>query len=155
MFQTQWQRGEAAQQALALRRRVFVEGAGIDPQEEFDAFDAAAMHLYVWQESGPIATGRIYPLGAQELHIGHIAVEAAFQAMPFAELVLRVMLDQAQRMPYPKITALLSEAEAPLFLAFGFLPDGEPRFCRKAWRRPYAVKRDAIIWDSPCKHGGA
>ncbi|MDR0840146.1 MAG: hypothetical protein LBN26_02005 [Christensenellaceae bacterium] len=154
MFQSKWEIGYAAKEALALRREVFVQEQGVAEDEEFSPIDAFAAHVYVWDEKGPIAAGRMYPGGGATLRIGRIAVAPAHRAEPFDELVLRILLDKAGQTPYTTIAATLSPEESPLYARFGFARQGKPpaQYIRGQMRATYAVPRDAIIWDSPCKH---
>ena len=72
---------ERLQQALAVRRRVFIEEQGVPPEIEIDEFDAepgtreGALHVLGLLEGRPIATGRLlFEGGPGHGHIGRIAV---------------------------------------------------------------------------------
>ena len=68
-------------EALAIRRRVFVEEQGVPVEEEIDHHDAdpadvsTALHVLVYRDGAPIATGRLLlPHDGEGAHIGRVAV---------------------------------------------------------------------------------
>lgn len=152
MFQSHWIFGSAqAQQPLALRREVYVLEQGVPEDEEFDRFDGYAAHLLITDEVGPIAAARMYPSGDVTC-IGRIAVAKPYRAEPYDELCLRIMLDKASSLAGSTVAARLTEAEAALYLPFGFARTGDFTQYRGAPRALYIVARDGVVWDSPCKH---
>lgn len=143
MFQSKWEFGLAAREALALRRRVYVEELGIPEAQAFDRYDEIGAHVFVWDEQGPIAAGRIFPLGTAT-GIGAIAVAQGRRGEPFGELVLRILLDKAQTLAGDPILARLRPEEVALYAPFGFLPAAEAPGL-------YRAPRDGIRWHSVCQ----
>ena len=137
MFKAVWSIGrEGFDRIEALRRAAGVSDA-------CDSMDAYAGHVYVCEETGePIATGRMYPDG-DALIIDRIAVMPQYDAMPYAELVLRMLLFKAQELPQRKIRISCEEKRFALVRRFGFAQTGDNAF---------SCRRDDIIWDSDCKH---
>ena len=69
--------------ALAVRRRVFIEEQGVPEDEEIDAHDGdpasvtMALHVVLYRGGMPIATGRLLlPHDGEGAHIGRVAVLA-------------------------------------------------------------------------------
>lgn len=152
MFEGHWQFGlHQGGDALALRRRVFVEEKGIPEAEEFDAFDEYAAHLFLrdMDTGAPIAAGRIYPDG-EDTRIGRIAVLPEYRNEPYDEFVLRVLLDKAQTLAGQRILIDADAAEEALCLPFGFRETGEARQSRGAMRKTLFVPADGVIWHSAC-----
>ena len=88
MFKAVWSIGRDGFDRIEALRRA----AGACPQCISDGKDAYAGHVYVCEETGePIAAGRMYPDG-DALIIDRIAVMPQYDAMPYAELVLRMLL---------------------------------------------------------------
>lgn len=139
MFKAVWSIGkEGFDKIEALRR-----AAGVCPQCISDGTDAFAGHVYVCGETGePIAAGRMYPDG-DALIIDRIAVMPQYDAMPYAELVLRMLLFKAQELPQNDIRIICDESRFALVRRFGFAQTGDNAF---------SCRRDDIIWDSDCKH---
>ena len=48
MFQSKWEFGLAARDALALRRQVYVEELGMPEAQAFDRYDEIGAHVFVW-----------------------------------------------------------------------------------------------------------
>ena len=117
--------------------------AGACPQCISDGKDAYAGHVYVCEETGePIAAGRMYPDG-DALIIDCIAVMPQYDAMPYAELVLRMLLFKAQYLPQRDIRIIRDESRLALVRRFGFIQSGAHTF---------TCSRNAIVWDSACRH---
>ena len=59
---------EDLEETFAIRREVFVEEQGIGEDEEFDEFDTQALHLIVYVDEQPAATGRICVITSYSIH---------------------------------------------------------------------------------------
>jgi Predicted acyltransferase len=70
---------------LAIRREVFIEEQQCPEEEEFDAFDAGALHLMVYVDEAPAATGRIWHDG-KGFRIGRLAVLPPYRGQRSATL---------------------------------------------------------------------
>ena len=146
VFQSKWEFGLAARDALALRRQVYVEELGMPEAQAFDRYDEIGAHVFVWDEQGPIAAGRIFPQGTAT-GIGAIAVAQGRRGEPFGELVLRILLDKAQTLAGDPILARLRPEEIPLYVPFGFVP------VAGGAGGLYQAPRDGIRWHSACQDG--
>ena len=155
MFMTEWTVGAGAgfAHARALREAVRVYEQGISSEQEFDAMDAVAAHLFVCTDAGePIAAGRMYPsLEHDAVRIDRHVVAPAFRGKQYDDLLLRVMLYKAQQMPFSAIEASVGEAERELLTGFGFRPAGLPQTGQDI---VFFVPCSGVIWDSACKHVG-
>ena len=143
MFQSRWDFGLMAKDALALRQAVLVDEMGLPRSSAFDRYDEIAAHVYVWDVRGPIAAARIYPQG-QATVIGAIVAAAAHRQDPFADLALRILLDKAQTLAGDPILARPLAQDVPLYRAFGF--ETTP-----STPEVYSVPRNGIRWHSACK----
>ncbi len=146
MFQSKWEFGLAARDALALRRQVYVEELGMPEAQAFDRYDEIGAHVFVWDEQGPIAAGRIFPQGTAT-GIGAIAVAQGRRGEPFGELVLRILLDKAQTLAGDPILARLRPEGDPLIRAV--------RLRARSGRGGGTIQapRDGIRWHSACQDG--
>ena len=137
MFKAVWSIGRDGFEKIESLRRA----AGIS--DACDSMDAYAGHVYVCEETGePIAAGRMYPDG-DALIIDRIAVMPQYDAMPYAELVLRMLLFRAQELPQNNIRIICDESRFALVRRFGFARSGAHTF---------TCSRNAIVWDSECRH---
>jgi len=83
--------------AAAVRRRVFVEEQGVPLQEEYDAYDAVAVHAVALVDGQVIATGRLFTDEGGEAHIGRMAVDEKWRRVGIGGRVLRALEDEARR----------------------------------------------------------
>ena len=73
--------------AKIVRQAVFVEEQGF--QNEFDATDAAAWHVVLYEDGVPVATGRTFPKGDGGTYlIGRVAVQKAYRGKGLGEKVM-------------------------------------------------------------------
>lgn len=137
MFKAVWSIGRDGFEKIEFLRRA----AGVS--DACDSMDAYAGHVYVCEETGePIAAGRMYPDG-DALIIDRIAVMPQYDAMPYAELVLRMLLFKAQELPQREIRIICDESRFASVRRFGFIQSGAHTF---------TCSRNAIVWDSECRH---
>ena len=86
--------GEAA---ASVRTAVFVQEQGIAREDEWDAFDATAVHAVITNRLGqPVATGRLLQDGAGVGRIGRMAVLRPLRGSSLGEAVVAA-LEQAAR----------------------------------------------------------
>lgn len=60
--------------ALAIRRKVFIEEQNVSEAEEIDGLDASCHHLVLYENNTPIATARIYEKEKNFYKIQRVAV---------------------------------------------------------------------------------
>jgi predicted GNAT family N-acyltransferase len=84
--------------ALAIRRRVFVEEQGVPESEEIDVHDGdpamvtTAVHVLVYRDGLAVATGRLLlPHGDEGAHIGRVAVLAEYRGTGVGRMVMKVL----------------------------------------------------------------
>ena len=146
MFRGTWYHGlNGLDEALALRREVFVDEQGYSAENESDDIDARAMHAVIYDEDGIVATGRIYPDGYGKFHIGRVAVKKAKRGMGYGDLLVRMLLDKADTLGVKEVyTGAQAHAEG-FYKTLGFvrcgedyLDEGQPHIPMKmvgtAWR---------------------
>jgi len=74
MLTMQWFFGDKElEDAHAVRRAVFIEEQCISKDNEFDGTDAACVHLVLYKNQSPVATGRIM-ITSDDYTIGRVAV---------------------------------------------------------------------------------
>ena len=89
-------------EALAIRRRVFIEEQGVSEAEEIDHHDSdpatatTAMHVLVYRDGVPVGTGRLLlPHDDEVAHIGRVAVLAEHRRSGVGRAVMLALHDLA------------------------------------------------------------
>jgi len=99
--------GEGIEDAAKLRLEVFVEEQGFSREAEFDAIDAIAHHLVVYDNNGaPAATGRIFAdKDKPELyHAGRIAVSGSLRGAGIGRAIMAEMEAKAAELGAARLT---------------------------------------------------
>lgn len=116
-------------EALAIRRRVFVDEQGVPPEEEVDEYDrsdASAVHALLLCD-GPryIGAARFYACNATTVRIGRMAIDARARGTGAGRHLLAALGDEARRLGFER-AHLHAQAHARGFYArAGYVDDGE------------------------------
>ncbi len=101
-YTMQWSEGlEGNLSAKRIREAVFVKEQGF--HHEFDEIDDTALHVVVFADGVPAATGRLYQDDAG-WHIGRVAVIQQFRGQNLGALVVEALENAAKRNRAGKIT---------------------------------------------------
>lgn len=110
---------------LALRREVFVEEQGFSAETEPDAMDEGALHVLLYLDDKPVATGRVVIEDGQ-YHIGRVCVAKAARGHHIGDMLVRVLIYQAQEMGAGDIYVGAQQQAEGFYRKLGFQPCGEP-----------------------------
>lgn len=98
MIRTKWIDGDRnLDAAIAIRKEVFIREQNVPQDIEIDGTDAYALHLVVFDDSLPVATGRILKTG-DEFVLGRIAVLKEHRGLGYGDLVVRMLIRRAYEM---------------------------------------------------------
>jgi ElaA protein len=100
------------QEALAVRRAVFIEEQAVPEALEIDEHDgdpttvATAVHVLVRRNGAAVATGRLLLDGpsGDHAHIGRVAVRQECRGRGFGRAVMLALQEEARKRGYPGIT---------------------------------------------------
>jgi len=119
--------------ALAVRRAVFIEEQGVSEAEEIDEHDGdpermvSAVHVVAYLGGQPVATGRLSldaPSG-QSAHIGRVAVLRDHRGQGFGQAVMLALHEEAQRRGYQGITVAAQLQAIPFYERLGYTAHGD------------------------------
>ncbi len=124
---------EEMQEALAVRRAVFIEEQLIDEDEEIDHYDADpatltdAVHVLGRLDGRPVATARLlldqhdgeYP------HIGRVAVLKSERGRYWGVGVMEALHDEARRRGYAGVTLAAQEYAVGFYAKLGYVARGD------------------------------
>lgn len=124
MIQGKWiPPGQPFPEALALRKAVFVDEQGFSPHLERDDKDDLSWHAVLYLDGIPAATGRIYYF-EDAFWVGRICVIPQARAQGLGDLLMRMLLDKAQRHFAPEVRIGAQLPVVPFYARYGFVPTG-------------------------------
>ena len=114
--------------ALAVRFTVFVDEQHVPAEEEVDAHDrpgSAARHAVVRDAAGtPVAAGRYFPLGAQRIQIGRMAVLRAERGRGTGRRLLEALTADARARGFTHAILNAQDHAVAFYAKAGFTPFG-------------------------------
>lgn len=122
----------ALDEALAVRRAVFVEEQGVPEDEEIDRHDgdpaatADAVHALGRLDGRPVATARLLlgqPAGEYP-HVGRVAVLAAMRGRGYGAAIMRLLHEEARRRGHAGVTLAAQEHAAGFYARLGYAARG-------------------------------
>lgn len=151
MFIAKWIEGEASgfDDALFVRRTVFVEEQGFDASLEPDELDQKSNHVVVYEQKKPIATGRLF-FKDNHWQIGRVCVLPANRHQGYGDLVVRMLCDKA--MLSRPLCLIYSDAQidaVPLYERIGFYTEGEPFSLHEQWHQRMILLPENFL--KPCQ----
>jgi predicted GNAT family N-acyltransferase len=116
---TDWTHEQA--RLSAIRRMVFIDEQGVPEEMEWDADDAAALHLLAVDASGQaIGCARLLPDG----HLGRMAVLPAWRGRGIGRALLAAAVHAAQERGYTTLTLSAQTQAAGFYTRAGFIALG-------------------------------
>lgn len=120
--------GARMQAALAVRFRVFVDEQHVPAEEEVDAYDrpgSPARHALVRDERGvPVAAGRYFPIDAQRVQIGRMAVLREERGRRVGRRLLDALTDDARARGFAHAILNAQDHAVVFYAKAGFTPFG-------------------------------
>jgi YbgC/YbaW family acyl-CoA thioester hydrolase len=118
---------DLANTAHPLRRAVFVEEQGIDPEIEADAADTQALHAVATNRFGmPVGTGRAVLDGQGGARIGRMAVLASVRGAGVGAATLSALVEGCQRRGASNILLHAQRDAVQFYSRHGFVAKGQP-----------------------------
>lgn len=122
----------AMEEALAVRRAVFVEEQGVPEDEEIDARDGDpattpdVVHALGRLDGRPVATARLLlgrPAG-EHPHVGRVAVLAAMRGRGYGAAIMALLHGEARRRGHGGVTLAAQEHAAGFYARLGYAARG-------------------------------
>ena len=119
--------------SLEIRREVFIEEQGVDPEEEIDDFDNlekindTAIHVLVFENNQPIATGRLLLDSSDNeyAHITRVAVLLGYRGKGAGLVVMHWLQDMAKQIGRDGITLAAQTHAIGFYEKLGYVERGE------------------------------
>lgn len=113
MYECKFGKGiETMPHAKEIREHVFVREQGF--QYEFDEIDRSAVHMVVYENGAPVATGRVFPKEGEEgtWILGRIAVEKANRGKRLGAFVISRLEEYVKEKERPVCFELSAQIQA-------------------------------------------
>lgn len=91
------------QDALNLRKAVFIEEQKIPADIEIDELENACWHLVLYDQSEAIATCRLFPKNAETIKLQRVAVKKSKRGFGYGSKLLTIAEQVAKEKGYQKI----------------------------------------------------
>lgn len=132
-----------------IRREVYIEEQGISKEDEFDSFDEQALHLMIYVDEAPAATGRIWH-DKEGFRIGRLAVRKQLRGQKLGDLALRLLIYKAFNSGADSVTVSAQTYIMPLYRKFGFKEYGEEYIEAGLPHMAMKVTKDQVVYPSAC-----
>ncbi len=110
--------------AIGVRFRVFVEEQQVPPEEELDAYDAAATHAIALHQGRVVGTGRVI-LDQDSARIGRMAVDREWRRHGIGGLLLLFLEEEARTQGVTVFVLHAQEYVKSFYAAHGYREHGE------------------------------
>ena len=119
--------------ALAIRRAVFIEEQGVSEEEEIDEYDGdpaattGVVHVVAYCRGVAAATGRmmVHAPPGEHLHIGRVAVLREYRGQGLGRAVMLALHNEAQRRGYAGVALGAQLHAIPFYETLGYIVSGE------------------------------
>jgi len=136
-------------EAFDIRREVFMDEQGWPEEEGFDEFEKDALHLLIYVDEQPAATGRIWHNG-EGFRIGRLAVRKKYRGQKVGDLAVRLLLFKAFGSGVEKLCINAQTYVVPFYEKFGFKAQGEKFFEGGREHIAMSVSKDEVVYPSDC-----
>jgi predicted GNAT family N-acyltransferase len=114
--------------ALSIRRTVFIDEQGVTEAEEIDAYDgdprlvANAVHAILYLDERPVATGRLILDNAEDgkAHIGRLAVLSEHRRHGLGQRLMLALQEEAQRRGFYGVIVAAQLQAMPFYQSLGY-----------------------------------
>ncbi|MBX3169545.1 MAG: GNAT family N-acetyltransferase [Candidatus Eremiobacteraeota bacterium] len=118
------QNPEERQQALDIRRRVFVEEQGVPAELELDAQDGGAVHWLGWRAGQAVGTARLVRF-ADVAKVGRVAVLPEWRSSGLGRELMEEIHGWAKDQPLRQILLDAQVNVIPFYAKLGYQTEGE------------------------------
>ncbi|MEW8956347.1 GNAT family N-acetyltransferase [Clostridium sp.] len=108
-----------------IRTMVFVEEQGVLKDIEMDDLDDRAIHIVMYNENLPIATGRIVEIEPKVYKVGRVAVLKEFRGQKLGYKVMEKIIEICKESDFKEIRLNAQLRAKDFYKSLGFIENGE------------------------------
>ena len=142
---------ENAQDAVKIREEVFLNEQSVPRDAEFDEHDNVAMHVIVYDDKIPIATGRVWHDG-KTFRIGRLAVIKEFRKQGYGDLLIKLLLLKVFEYNPSVVCIVAQEGTLGFYERYGFAKTGDVIMHAEIPHIPMKVTKETLLFKSACGH---
>lgn len=109
------------QDALAIRRKVFIEEQGVPPHLELDEFEQEAVHFVVYEEDKAIGAGRFRKYEDHVAKVERICILPEFRGRQLGNLLMDEIEQVARRQDYTSVRLNSQSNAIPFYEKRGYI----------------------------------
>lgn len=113
------------QDALQIRKDVFIAEQGIDPQLELDGTDEDKMHYVGYVDDQPATTARIDMLAGNRVKIQRVATEKDVRHHGYAGELIKQIIQDAKKSDVTRVELDAQQTALDFYKELGFTVIGE------------------------------
>lgn len=113
------------QDALAIRKKVFIEEQGVPEDLEFDQLDSKTTHYVGYVEGQPATTARIHESPAHEYHLQRVATLKEHRGKGYGRELIIFIERSLRHIPDAKVWLSAQDTALPFYEKMGYSVLGE------------------------------
>ena len=117
--------GQDNETARQIRKAVFCDELGMDPEKEQDVFEPFSFQLALLLDDKPVAADRFYLRGLGKAQLSRICVLPEYRRQGIGDGLIKILDFKAAMAGIAESWAEVPEPYWPLFCRIGFQPEGE------------------------------
>ena len=113
------------QDALAIRKKVFIEEQGVPEDLEFDQLDSQTTHYVGYVDGEPVTTARIHERAAHEYHLQRVATLKEHRGKGYGRELIIFIERSLRHIPDAKVWLSAQDTALPFYEKMGYSVLGE------------------------------
>lgn len=113
------------QDALAIRKVVFVEEQQVPVELEIDELESETLHVMLYEKEKPVATARIYDLGDGLYKVQRVAVVKESRGQGAGRKVMEAVEEKVRALAGSKLTLGAQNTAIPFYESLGYQVEGD------------------------------
>lgn len=113
------------QDALAIRKKVFIEEQGVSEELELDGLDHRTTHYVGYVDGEPVTTARIHESAAHEYHLQRVATLKEHRGKGYGRELIIFIERSLRHIPDAKVWLSAQDTALPFYEKMGYSVLGE------------------------------